>query len=153
MSYLRTLKRHTSTLLAGLGDSPDEVAESLRAAGVTGVPRDNRSCAVAVYVSALMGSEPRIRSVAVGHCALSISLLTPDRRPAGRLMVQLPKPVRRFVADFDDERYPSVTARPDRGPGPGNPPGGTPPERSGRTLAWATVEGSRGDGEGEAPGS
>ena len=110
MSYLRTLKRHTNELLTGLGESPDEVAATLRAAGVRGVPRDNRSCAVAVYVSALMGSEPRIRSVAVGHCALSITVVTQDQRPAGRLLVQLPKPVRRFVAAFDDHRYPSVAA-------------------------------------------
>jgi hypothetical protein len=119
MSYLRTLKRHTNDLLVGLGDTPDEVAESLQAAGVRGVPRDNRSCAVAVYVSALMGSEPRIRSVAVGHCALSISMVTPDHRPAGRLMVQLPKPVRRFVAAFDGDAYPSVaTPEPDGQVGP-----------------------------------
>lgn len=59
MSDLRQLKKQTSALLDGLGTGPDEVAESLEAAGVHGVPKDNRSCAVAVYVSALMGSDPR----------------------------------------------------------------------------------------------
>jgi hypothetical protein len=48
MSDLRQLKKQTSALLDGLGSGPDEVAESLEAAGVHGVPKDNRSCAVAV---------------------------------------------------------------------------------------------------------
>jgi hypothetical protein len=111
MSHLRQLKRKTNALLAGLGNSPDEVAESLRTAGIRGVPRDNRTCAVALYVSALMGSEPGIRSVSVGHCSMAITMVKPtDLRPAGRLLIQLPKPVRRFVAAFDDRRYPLVVA-------------------------------------------
>jgi len=113
MSQLRQIKKKTSGLLAELGDSPDEVAETLRATGVRGVPRDNRSCAVALYLSALVGSEPSIRSVTVGHCSLTINLVAPrDSRPAGRLQVQLPKPVRRFVAAFDARQYPTVTREP-----------------------------------------
>jgi len=113
MSHLRQIKRTTAGLLAELGDSPDEVAETLRATGVRGVPRDNRSCAVALYLSALVGSEPRIRSVTVGHCSLTINLVAPsDSRPAGRLQVQLPKPVRRFVAAFDARQYPMVAQEP-----------------------------------------
>jgi hypothetical protein len=113
MSHLRQIKRKTSGLLAELGDSPDAVAETLRATGVQGVPRDNRSCAVALYLSALVGSEPRIRSVTVGHCSLTINLVAlADSRPAGRLQVQLPKPVRRFVAAFDARQYPMVTREP-----------------------------------------
>jgi len=111
MSHLRQIKRKTNGLLAELGDSPDKVAETLRVTGVRGVPRDNRSCAVALYLSALVGSEPRIRSVAVGHCSLTINLVAPDSRPAGRLQVQLPKPVRRFVAAFDARQYPMVVRR------------------------------------------
>jgi hypothetical protein len=113
MSDLRQLKKQTSALLDGLGAGPDQVAESLEAAGVHGVPKDNRSCAVAVYVSALMGSDPRIRSVRVGHCSLLIDTVTAsESRPAGRLQVQLPKPVRQFVAAFDARRYPTITRQP-----------------------------------------
>jgi hypothetical protein len=109
MSYIRQLKKQTCVLLADLGDSADGVAESLRAAGVNGVRQNNRSCAVALYVHALMGSDPRIRSVAVGHCALQISVSAPPEfRPAGRLLVQLPKPVRQFVAAFDAGQYPMI---------------------------------------------
>jgi len=112
MSHLRQIKQSTRGLLAQLGDSPDEVAETLRASGVHGVPRDNRSCAVALYLSAQLGTEPRIRSVTVGQCSLTITLVAPDSRPAGRLWVQLPKAVRGFVAEFDACHYPEVVREP-----------------------------------------
>jgi hypothetical protein len=112
MSHLRQIKRKTSGLLAEMGNSADEVAETLQATGVQGVPRDNRSCAVALYLSALVGTEPSIRSIAVGHCSLTINLVALDARPAGRLQVQLPKPVRRFVAAFDARQYPMVIREP-----------------------------------------
>jgi hypothetical protein len=109
MSDLRQLKRQTRTLLTELGATPDEVFESLNAAGVNGVPKDNRSCAVARYLTALMGSDPRVRAVNVGHCSLLIDTAAPPEfRPTGRLLVQLPKPVRQFVAAFDARRYPAI---------------------------------------------
>ncbi|MGA3146723.1 MAG: hypothetical protein ABSF33_04505 [Acidimicrobiales bacterium] len=109
MSELRQLKRQTRTLLTELGTTPDEVFESLNAAGVNGVPKDNRSCAVARYLTALMGSDPRVRAVNVGHCSLLIDTAAPPEfRPTGRLLVQLPKPVRQFVAAFDARRYPAI---------------------------------------------
>jgi hypothetical protein len=88
----------------------DDVAESLASVGVNGVPRNNRSCAIALYLSALMGSDPRVRSIKVGHCSLFIEMASASgTRPAGRLQVQLPKPVRRFVAAFDAQSYPAIT--------------------------------------------
>jgi len=113
MSDLRQLKRQTRAVLCELGTSPDEVAASLRAAGVHGVPRDNRSCAIALYLTALMGSDPRVRGVNVGHCSLLLDTAAPPEfRPHGRLLVQLPKPVRQFVAAFDARQYPTVTREP-----------------------------------------
>ena len=109
MSHLRRLKKETTGLLDELGHTSDEVASALAAIDVRGVPQDNHSCAIALYLSSLMGTEPTIRSVAVGHCSLVIDLVTEDQRPGGRLMVQLPKPVRQFVAAFDANRYPQVT--------------------------------------------
>jgi len=109
MGDLRQIKKHALALLEGLGGNPDEVAESLRSAGVHGVPKSNSSCAIALYTAALMKTDPRIRSVAVGPCSLVITLVHPeDSRPGGRLAVQLPKPVRAFVAGFDAWRYPEV---------------------------------------------
>jgi len=125
MSDQRQLKRQVRGLLGGLGSCEDEVAQSLQRAGVHGVPKDNRSCAVALYVGAVMASDPRIRSIKVGHCSLLIDMAAVDSatietggidtgtspawRPAGRMLVQLPKPVRQFVAAFDARRYPAVT--------------------------------------------
>lgn len=108
MGELRDIRRRVGALLAGLGQDPDEVATSLEAAGVHGVPRSNSSCAIAVYASAVMRADPRITSVAVGPCTLVLTLVKDDGRPGGRLTVQLPKPVRDFVDGFDAARYPQV---------------------------------------------
>jgi hypothetical protein len=130
MSDHRQLKKQTVALLSELGTGPDQVAQSLQAAGVHGVPRDSRSCAVALYLRASMGADPRIRSVRVGPCSLLIDVAsTPELRPAGRLAVQLPKPVRQFVAAFDARRYPTIIRpkpAPTRTPvvGAGSPPVG-----------------------------
>ncbi len=106
MGELRDIKRRVGDLLDGLGNDPDEVASSLEAAGVHGVPRSNSSCAIALYTAAVMQVDPRIRSVAVGPCTLILTLVRPgDGRSGGRLVVQLPKPVRGFVDGFDAGRY------------------------------------------------
>jgi hypothetical protein len=112
MSDLRQLKKRTNALLAGLGTSADQVARSLGEAGIEGVPRSNRSCAIALYLTAVMGAEPAVRSVTVGPCSLAINLVASDHsRPAGRLLVQLPKPVRQFVAAFDGGQFRVVERR------------------------------------------
>jgi hypothetical protein len=109
VSRLRQLKKETRALLNDLGDSPDRVATSLQSAGVQGVPKDNRACAVALYLSAQLGCEPDVRSITVGHCSMLITLVSPrDSRPAGRLLIQLSKPMRRFVAAFDARQYPTL---------------------------------------------
>jgi hypothetical protein len=109
MGELRDIKKRVGDLLDELGHDPDEVAASLEAAGVHGVPKSNSSCAIALYTAAVMEADPRIRSVAVGPCTLILSLVRPeDGRSGGRLVVQLPKPVRGFVDGFDAGRYPRV---------------------------------------------
>ena len=109
MGELRDIKRRVGELLDGLGRDPDEVASSLEASGVHGVPRSNSSCAIALYTAAVMRADPRITSVAVGPCTLILSLVRPeDGRSGGKLVVQLPKPVRGFVDGFDAGRYPQV---------------------------------------------
>ncbi len=119
MSQYRVLKKQTATLLRGLGETPDHVAETLQASGVRGVPKSNRSCAIALYLTALMASDRRVRSVMVGRCSLRIALAhEPDNRPAGHLTVQLPKPVRRFVTAFDARIYPAILREPPLSPLP-----------------------------------
>jgi hypothetical protein len=129
MSHLRQLKRQTRALLDDLGNSPERVAQSLDEAGIQGVPRDNRSCALALYLSAQMGAAAEVRSIAVGHCSMLVTLVNPrNARPAGRLRIQLPKPIRQFVAAFDARTYPSIvrpggigSARPDHHDGQSEP--------------------------------
>jgi hypothetical protein len=108
------------------------VAATLAAADVHGVPTDNHSCAVAVYMNSLLAGDPSIRSVAVGHCSLVLTLVDEDHRPAGRLHVQMPKPVRQFVAAFDAHQYPEVMRSEPPGPsGLPTPPAAVgPPEGS-----------------------
>lgn len=109
MGDLRQIKKRAGALLDGLGSNPDEVAATLHEAGVQGDPRSNTSCAIALYTAAVMKADPRIRSVAVGPCTLVLTLAKPDdARPGGRLIVQLPKAVRGFVAGFDAHDYPEV---------------------------------------------
>ncbi len=133
MGELRDIKRRVGDLLDELGHDPDEVAASLEAAGVHGVPKSNSSCAIALYTAAVMEADPRIRSVAVGPCTLILSLVRPeDGRSGGRLVVQLPKPVRGFVDGFDAGRYPRVlrlraTLPPEPPAGPDGPSGDAGP--------------------------
>jgi len=129
MGDLRQIKKRAGSLLDGLGRNPEEVAASLREAGVQGVPRSNSSCAVALYTAVLMQADRRIRSVAVGPCTLVLTLTREDgARPGGRLVVQLPKAVRGFVAGFDAEAYPEVVrgAVPEALAVPGDGPPTTP---------------------------
>ena len=114
MSHLRQLKKQTSALLVALGPDADAVADRLRDFGVHGVPGSNHSCAVARFLSVQLGTEPTVRSVAVGPCSLIIHLQhADDPRPAGRLFVQLPRPVRHFIAAFDEATYPDMVVLPD----------------------------------------
>lgn len=108
MGELREIKRRATALLEGLGHDPDEVARALEVAGVRGVPRSNSACAIALYASAVMRTDSRIKAVAIGPCTMILTILKDDGRPGGKLTVQLPKPVRGFVDRFDTAHYPRV---------------------------------------------
>ena len=108
MGELRDIKKRVEAHLQSLGRDPDQVASALEVAGVQGVPRSNSACAIALYTSAVMKTDPRIKAVAVGPCTLILTLLKDDGRPGGKLTVQLPKPVRGFVDRFDTAQYPRV---------------------------------------------
>lgn len=91
-------------LLAELGTTAVEVAESLQAAGVTGSRGDPRDCAVARYLGAVVGGERDVAGVSVGRSVLWLSRR--GLRPAVR--VPLPVPVRHFVAAFDAGAHPEL---------------------------------------------
>ncbi len=108
MSEYRQLKRQVGELLTALGPGPEDVASTLVAQRVSGLPRSNQYCPVACYLRAVLGADPRIRSVAVGPCTVVLGINRSDGRPAGRLMAQLPKPVRQFVVAFDHLAFPGM---------------------------------------------
>src|SRR5690242_13749554 len=83
------------TLLTALGNHPDQVAQSLLAAGCLGEPLCS-SCPIAVY---LLKSDLAPRSVNVND--LTVCLYWDD----GMEEIDLPEPVSRFVPRFDAGKY------------------------------------------------
>jgi hypothetical protein len=65
MTGRRQLKRQIQDVLAELGSSRAEAAESLHNSGVHTVPKDPQCCAVAVYLNAVLGADLRVASVLV----------------------------------------------------------------------------------------
>jgi hypothetical protein len=121
MAESRVIRQQTRQLLRGLGDNAEEVANSLAAEGVHGKPRSPQGCALAVYVTAVVGADNRISSVVVNDTHLSI-------RPASRwsppIVVRLPRTLREFISIFDAGRFPRLLQSP-----PSRPP--VPTRRTG----------------------
>jgi hypothetical protein len=98
-------KRNTIGLLTSLGNTADAVAASLEAAGVRGVSANPRGCAVAVYLGAVIGADPQVRSVKVGRAEV---VITPKRWWGRSIVVPIPPPAREFVVAFDAGRFPKL---------------------------------------------
>lgn len=101
----RELRRHTADMLESLGSDSSRVAERLRELGVRGLPGDPASCAVAVYLSAVIAADPAVKSVKVMPARVIISPAKGWRPP---VVVGLPEAVRTFVAAFDRNAMPEL---------------------------------------------
>jgi hypothetical protein len=101
-----TLRPLVRALLTGLGASGSEVARYLAEREVAGTAGDRNHCAVARFLSAVVGAEPGVRSVQVFR---RLAVLNLERRWPWTFVV-LPKPVRRFVAAFDAGCFPELVA-------------------------------------------
>lgn len=103
MQYLE-MRRQVGELLGDLGHSGADVATTLRESGVRGTPKDVHSCAIAVYLSAVLRADTRVLSVEVN--SFSVRVL------AGRLgipmSVALPEAVQSFIRGFDQRLYPEL---------------------------------------------
>jgi len=88
-----------------LGSTADEVAARLQAVGVRGFPTNIYECAIARYLSAVLGADLRITTVEVSSSEVAV-----DRRPWWRLplVVSLPPAVRQFVGEFDAGIHPDL---------------------------------------------
>lgn len=109
-----TVRRQTGELLTALGDTPARVAASLGQAGVRGIPSNSRGCAVAVYLSAVVAADDRVRGVKVCKSEVLVERAGWWRRS---VVVALPTAVRQFIAAFDARSYPELL-RPDVVQGP-----------------------------------
>lgn len=100
----RAIRRQTAGLLAALGGTGTDVATSLAGYQVRGRPRDANGCAVAVYLQAVLGADPRIRAIKVSETSVRITLFRRGRR----VQVPSPPPVRAFIESFDHGLFPSL---------------------------------------------
>lgn len=108
----RQLKQQTRDLLEGLGSCRNQVADTLRRAGVRGKPKDEGDCAVAVYLKAVLGSDQRIHSLAVQSSNVKVVTDQPRRlHPRTWVTVWLPEPVRQFIVAFDGAAYPDLVRK------------------------------------------
>ena len=109
----RQLKAQVESLLAGLGDSPGTVAASLCQEGVWGTPNNPRFCAVSSYLGAVLGADPRVRSLTTGQSLVKIVIDGPHGfLPPAVARVRLPQPVRQFIDAFDRGTYPMLVRAP-----------------------------------------
>jgi hypothetical protein len=105
----RQLKEQTEHLLAALGTCHGEVAASLCDEGVWGTPNNPRCCAVASYLGAVLGADPRVRSLTTGQSQVKIIVNGPVRfLPPSVVRVPLPQAVRHFIVAFDRGMYPML---------------------------------------------
>lgn len=81
--------------LDGLGSSASQVADTLRAQGITGRPGQTSSCPVANYLRRRFGDDVVVRE---------------DSIRVGATSVVTPSTVYEFVWNFDHEFYPDLEA-------------------------------------------
>lgn len=102
------LRMKTRQVLAGLGQSPGEVARYLDSLGVRGLRNNSECCAVAEFLSVIVASEPGVRGVRVFR---RVAIVTRSN-PLLFSVVRLPKSVRTFVLAFDAGAYPNLVRSP-----------------------------------------
>jgi hypothetical protein len=104
------IAERATALLAALGDHEDQVAASLHAAGITGLQDNCSNCPIAVY---LLRSDLVPTLVEVGEDQAQLIYGTgADRQNDGDdfINVELPEPVKRFIASFDNDGYLDLVA-------------------------------------------
>jgi hypothetical protein len=105
MAERSEIRRSTERLLRGLGQNVSEVADSTVIVAVTGQSKNPEGRPVARYINAVVGADPRIRSVTVLRKIIHIRL---RRRISPPIIIRLPKALREFTAAFDAECFPQL---------------------------------------------
>lgn len=88
-----------TALLAALGDTPNAVAEALRAGGFRGTPRTSRTCPIARYL--------QFHGVPDVAMTGTVEWSSGQIRPA-RQFVRLPDACMWFVTAFDAGKHPDL---------------------------------------------
>lgn len=97
------LVRQVTSFLEGLGSSAHEVGRTLARQGIRGIPGDENRCALAAYLWAVLGCDPRVRSVTVRNGWVVVGT-------AWRILpVAQPGPVRSFIRQFDAGCFPELS--------------------------------------------
>lgn len=117
-STLRDAAVQVRAALDLLGDSGDEVAARLAAAGVRGRRSDQSGCPVARYLQALGLVEVPVERLEVTR---THAVLSDGRRWSRRARIELPPGVRAFVAGFDRGQFTHLRADPALGVRPAVP--------------------------------
>jgi hypothetical protein len=99
------LAREIRSLLGTLGTTRGAVASTLEAAGVRATPGEAGASPVGLFLTAIVGSDPNVKSVRLGAGALVVDLRA-WWRPA--VTVPLPAVVEDFQVAFDAGCYPSL---------------------------------------------
>ena len=104
----KELRDRVAEMLRTLGGDPEEVSRQLELASVRGTPRDPQDCAIALFLTAILGADPAVRTLKVFNDRV---VVFPTQRWLGQIVVRLSEPLRLFVADFDRDRYPQLTRK------------------------------------------
>jgi len=101
----QTLRASLRELLAGLGSTESEVAQTLRSAGIEGTKKSARDCALALYLRAVVTGDMRVGSIVVWGPTIVVHRTGGLRLP---IRLAVPAPVRTFIAGFDLGDYPEL---------------------------------------------
>jgi hypothetical protein len=107
MRSRRHLRQSVVQLGESLGSTPGQVASNLAALRVVGMPKHSTDCVIARYLGAIVGTEQAVKTISVSDRSVHVKVV------AGRLplRVRLPRPLCRFILDFDSGCYPDLVDR------------------------------------------
>jgi hypothetical protein len=107
----RVLRMQIQALLDGLGPTRSDVAASLHEARVSGIPQDAANCAIAAYLTAVVGADDRVGWVIVRSTRVEARLKRSFGLRRRVVRVTLPKGARQFLSAFDHQMYPDLVRR------------------------------------------
>ena len=93
-----------ATVLSEMGDSHEQVAETLRNAQIKGQQGDLHDCPIARYIASRVREHAPSHSVTVTVCGSVVTVAIFDDGFT-EISADAPEPVREFVATFDNAEF------------------------------------------------